>query len=233
MLLWSPYEGYKNEAAVRELILAQQLNPAIGHSDLAAIYQHMGLEDLASHELQRALDIDPTSQTNNDLVHMIHHLGGKYDEWFAASQKLSPGRLPDAWYLLGKNRLDEAEKAIDRMGASTPDDPDLLCKRALLFALRGDFRAAESEVPRIFAKEVRNDLSYHHCTYDTACIYALAGKNSEAVKWLKETAATGFPNYPLFERDHFLDGIRQTPEFLQFMAQERAQWEQARQEFGE
>ena len=57
-------------------------------------------------------------------------------------------------------------------------------------------------------------------------------KRSEAVKWLKETAATGFPNYPLFARDQVLDRIRQAPEVVQFMAEQKAQWEKYRQEFG-
>jgi len=48
----------------------------------------------------------------------------------------------------------------------------------------------------------------------------------------KETAATGFPNYPFFARDPFLDRIRQSPEFIQFMAEQKAQWEKYRQEFG-
>jgi len=106
-------------------------------------------------------------------------------------------------------------------------------QQALLFALKGDFHEAEARVPAIIAKIQLNDQSRHHSTYDAACIYALAGKSDEAVKWLKETAATGFPNYPLFERDHYLDRIRQTPEFVQFMADEKAQWEKYRQEFGD
>ena len=105
-------------------------------------------------------------------------------------------------------------------------------QQALLFALKGDFHEAEGRIPGIIAKIQLNYLSRHHSTYDAACIYALAGKSGEAVKWLKETAATGFPNYPLFLRDPFLDRIRQAPEFVQFMADEKARWEDRRREFG-
>jgi hypothetical protein len=105
-------------------------------------------------------------------------------------------------------------------------------QQALLFALKGDFRAAEARVPRILAGIRLNDQARHHSTYDAACIYALAGNSGEAVRWLKETAATGFPNYPLFERDPYLDRIRLAPEFVKFMADEKAQWEAYRQEFG-
>jgi hypothetical protein len=42
----------------------------------------------------------------------------------------------------------------------------------------------------------------------------------------------GLPNYPLFERDPYLDRIRRAPEFVQFMAEQKARWEKSRQEFG-
>jgi hypothetical protein len=74
---------------------------------------------------------------------------------------------------------------------------------------------------------------YHHRTYNIACIYALGGKSGEAVKWLRETAATGFPSYPTFERDHYLDPIRESTEFTQFMAEMKSQNERVRREFGD
>ena len=231
LLLWSAYEGYQNEAAIRELILAQRINPSVGHTDLAPLYQHTGLEDLASRELQRSLDIDPTSRTNNDNILILHFLAGRTDEWFAAYQKLEPGKPNWIWYNLRKGHLEDAQNAID---AALPDNPgpDLLCYKGLLLALKGDFSGAEAQVPDIITKLRPNDRARHHNTYDIACIYALAGKSAEAVKWLKETAATGFPNYPLFERDAYLDRIRRTPEFVQFMAEQKAQNDNDRNEFG-
>ncbi len=59
----------------------------------------------------------------------------------------------------------------------------------------------------------------------------MAGKGEEAVKWLRETAKTGFPNYPLFERDPYLNRIRQAPEFVQFMAEMKSQNEKYTKEF--
>ena len=232
LLLWSAYEGYQNDAAIRELLVARQLNPNSSHGELAPIFEHIGLEDQATKELQRALDVDPTSQSLKDLTLILPYLRARADEWFSVFQKVYPGgRLPP-WYLLRKGRLDDAQKAIDDRLQRTPNGYDVLMQQALLLALKGDFRGAEARVPAIIARIQLNDQSRHHSTYDAACIYALAGKSAEAVQWLKETAATGFPNYPLFERDPYLDRIRSTPEFIQFMTAEKARWDKSRQEFG-
>ena len=230
--LWGPYEGYQNEAAIREALLARQLNPNSGHGELPALYGHIGLDELAKSELQHDLNIDPTSASLKDLTMILPFLSVNPDAWFAARQRAYPsGGRPAPWYFLRKGNLEEAQKAIDERSPIAPDNYNLLMQQALLLALKGDFRSAQERVPGILARIQLNEQSRHHSTYDAACIYALARNSSEAVKWLKETAATGFPNYPLFERDPFLDRIRQAPDFIQFMADQKAQWEKLRQEF--
>jgi hypothetical protein len=97
--------------------------------------------------------------------------------------------------------------------------------------LKGDFRSAEGAIPSILSGHPVKDPYYHHAAYDIACIYALEGKSVEAVKWLEEAVATGFRCYPLFERDAFLNSIRQAPEFIQFMAEMKAQHERYKREF--
>ena len=59
----------------------------------------------------------------------------------------------------------------------------------------------------------------------------LEEKAAEAVKWLRETANSGFPNYPLFAREPLLDRIRQSPEFIQFLAEQKVQWKHFEEEF--
>lgn len=86
-------------------------------------------------------------------------------------------------------------------------------------------------IPIILNRHPVKDPFYHHAAYDIACIYALEGKSVEAVKWLREANATGFQPYPLFERDAYLNRIRQAPEFIQFMAEMKAQHERYRREF--
>jgi serine/threonine-protein kinase len=240
-LLFSVYEGYQCEAAIRELLSAQQLNPNISHAELGYLYLHIGLEDLAARELHRALEIDPTSEFAKRQTLNLYEQSVKYDEWLAAHQRFFPDEPIDALYFLGKGHLDQAQATIEEMQKSVEekrdnfhfDDAELRQDRALLFALKGDFHAAEAEIPIILGKHPVKDPIYHHATYDIARVYALEGKSDEAVKWLRETAATGFQPYPMFERDAYLNRIRQAPEFIQFMTEMKAQNEKYRREFGE
>jgi len=60
-LLYSEFEGYQPEAGAREAVLANRLNPNVGHRELAYMYNHLGLEDLARQEVARFAEVDPTS----------------------------------------------------------------------------------------------------------------------------------------------------------------------------
>ena len=230
-LLGSAYEGWQIEAAVRELLLAQQLNPNIGHVELGSIYYHLGLEDLGDRAYQRALDIDPTSEHVKYMIYAHYLLVRKYDEALVAYQKYKPDAPTPSWYLMGKGRFDEAQKRLEELLVKYPDRPISPDAKAFLSALKGDFRTAEAQVPAILSISNPQQFAYHHLTYDVACIYALTGKSDEAVKWLRKTAAEGFPSYILFERDAHLNRIRQAPEFIRFMEEMKALHEGYKREF--
>ena len=124
------------------------------------------------------------------------------------------------------------EKRIDRALALKPDDPIALSDRALLSGLTGRFREAEAEIPAIVQKG-QGLRSFHHAAYNIASVYALEGRVKDALGWLKKTAETGMPNYPLFARDPTLEGIRKDQSFMRFMEEMKTRWERYRREFGE
>jgi serine/threonine-protein kinase len=229
-LLYSEFEGYQGDAAVREVQLATQLNPNVGHAELAYLYIHLGLEDLSTRELVRALEIDPTSENLNGMALLMYEVQSKYDE-YAANRSIRRNSESEARYAIGKGRLDEAQKALDNWATKQPNHPMLRPTKALLLAVKGDFRAAEAEIPIIINEHPNKDPLYHHATYDIACVYALEGKSAEAVKWLRESAVTGFHLYPRYERDAYLNRIRQAPEFIQFLSEMKAENEKYRHEF--
>jgi TolB-like protein/DNA-binding winged helix-turn-helix (wHTH) protein/Tfp pilus assembly protein PilF len=230
-LLGSAYEGWQTEAAVRELLLAQQLDPNVGHVELGSIYYHLGLEDLGDRAYQRALEIDPTSEHVKYMIHAHIRLVNKFDEAFAAYQKFNPDAPTPLWYLMGKGRLDEAQKKLDEISVKYPNEPGVKFEQSFLAALKGDFRTTEAEITFMLSDINPQAFNYHHATYDIACLFALGGKSDEAVKWLRETAAKGFPSYTLFERDPYLNRIRQASEFIRFMEEMKAQNERYKSEF--
>ena len=126
--------------------------------------------------------------------------------------------------------LKEAAPLIEQEYTQNPDEPGPRRDRALLLALQGKHREAQTAVPRVMEK-VRKDKAYHNFTYDIARICALAGKTEEALKWLRITVAEGFPCYTLFARDSFLDPIRKDPGFILFMTEMKSRWETYRREF--
>ena len=230
LILWSAYEGYQTEAAINALHLAQQLNPSIGHLELGVIYWHNGLEDQADKELQRALEIDPTSEKVKEEIYNSTILSGRVDEALAVWQRFF-NSAPSLKYYLEKNRLNDAQPLLEQALAKDPNNPEVRLRKALFLALNKDFNAAELEIPWILER-IQKNRGYHHSAYEIARVYALAGKSQEAVKWLRESAKTGLACYPLFGRDPYLNRIRQAPEFIQFMSEMRAQLEKYKREFG-
>jgi tetratricopeptide (TPR) repeat protein len=194
------------------------------------MYTHLGLEDLAVREHTRALTIDPTSEAEKQTGLLMYEVQSRYDEYAADRTVPHEGRL-EAMYLMSKGRLDEAQAAIDRWSAAERERSAILPTQVLLLAVKGDFAAAEAKIPTILAMHPLKDPLYHHAVYDIACIYALQGKSGEAVRWLRESAVTGFHLYPRYTRDTFLNRIRQSPEFIRFLADMKAENDRFRREF--
>jgi hypothetical protein len=59
----------------------------------------------------------------------------------------------------------------------------------------------------------------HHAAYFAASALARLGEAEEAVLWLRDAAATGFPCHDLFARDPNLDPIRRHPQLQAFMSE--------------
>jgi TolB-like protein len=229
-LLYSEFEGYQAEAAAREALEANRLNPNVGHWELSYMFNHLGLEEMAARELARGLEIDPTSDSLRQTKLLMYEVQSRFDDYAADSAVGRDGRV-QALYLMAKGRFDEAQKAVDDWAASPSAGTSVFSTQALLRAVRGDFRAAEADVPIVLAKHPLKDPIYHHAAYDIACIYALEGKSAEAVKWLRESAVWGFHLYPRYTRDPYLNRIRQSPEFVKFLAEMKAENDTYRREF--
>jgi serine/threonine protein kinase len=237
-LYWSVYENFENDEAIRELRRAQELNPSVGHTQMAHLAAHLGLSDLALRAAQKAMEIDPTNEASQDILIVCYEMVGRYPEAIAASERYfpdyvnSPGSRPINSYLWEK-RFEEVVRILEAKIAkiSTSSTPGLAySERALLWMMQGKTKEAMAEIPLILEK-VKPGRGFHHIAHNIAAIYAIDGKTHESLEWLKKAADTGLPNYPMFARDPNFDSIRDDPDFGQFMADLKTRWENYNREF--
>ncbi len=231
-LLRSRFGGFRLDEAVRVIQAAQRIDANVGHGDLTFNYLHLGLPELAERAGERALEIDPTSDFAKRQLISAYETSAQWDKAQAAQLRFFPKEPIDPWWLLTAGRLDDARHAVDLEAASGGNLSLPLARvKAVLDALQGDMRAAKAAIASLLSRHPVKDPYYHHTVYFVACIYAAEANSAEAVKWLREAAATGFLAYPLFERDPLLDKIRTAPEFAQFMTQLKATVDGYRREF--
>jgi eukaryotic-like serine/threonine-protein kinase len=235
-LLWTPAHNFAHERAIHEYRRALALNPNLdqAHQGLANIYNHIGLLDQGLQEEQKAAAINPNSSevllTTGDVLSWQ----GKYEEALSVWRSIpreyfrSNVRAFTAWALFQLGRRDEASATIDETLRDDPEDTrgTLASVQALLLAAAGQHRQAEDKIQS--AAQKKGFGPSHHTAYFIASAYSRMNKAELAVKWLQEAADTGFPCYPLFERDSNLDPIRKDPRFTVFMAKLKTQWEHYR-----
>ncbi|MBI3448971.1 MAG: protein kinase [Acidobacteria bacterium] len=228
-VLWSAYKGWEIAGAVREFRTAESLNPSVGHAEAGTIFYHLGLEEPALRELRRAMEIDPRGSDTFVRLREGLILLGHLDE-AVAMRGPSNAAGTRTLALIFQGKLDEAEASLQEELAGDPANPYVQSQGAILLALRGKFAEAESRLPAIVAK-AGSGRAFHHVAYACAQIYALQGKGTEAAAWLRRTAETGMPDYPLFARDKLLDRIRSDAAYTAFMSELRPKWETLRAEF--
>lgn len=233
-LLWSHYEGFQVAEAIRQLREAAKIDPNASHSDLALLYHHVGLEEPSLREMERALQVDPTSEVNWWRHAEVYDMLVRPDEAIAVNRRYS--EYSGTSYYVRKSYLWKQDWATVRreMEAAlrrNPNDPFPHSTLALLAALQGDFRPFEQQKNDLLARN-KNTRAYHHTTYNLACVYALQGKAAQAVELLQVTADTGMPSYTLFSRDPHLDRIRKEPAFVAFMDKMKTRYNEFAREFG-
>lgn len=222
-LHWSVFGDYQIVPAFQALRMAQRLNANVGHYELGVLYGHLGLLDEAERSLLRALEIDPTNESARAELVNTYWYSARYEEAIARHDNLP---TPIAWahsFYLGAGRVADAGRMIEAALAKDPNSvPE--ASRALLLAWQG--RHAEARALRTpAAQQLRMSRTYHHRTYAWACVNGLAGDATATVRDLEETVRNGMPIYPAFERDRCFDPVRQSPEFVRFMANLKPVWD--------
>jgi len=239
VLLFTSVHGWQYEKAIQECKQGLALDPnlAEGHLILGAVLDHVGLLEEGLKESQTATAINPNlaeAVLYTGLTHMFSGRfqdalpflrGGPFSESIQALDLWELGRKQEAWALVRElQKADPQEKDVWVASVHT-----------LLLADAGESQEAEKRINEKILKQgeqLRRYGHFHHIANYVADIYAQLNQPEQAVAWLEETAATGFPCYPFFEHDHALDPIRQDPRFVAFMQKLKPRWEYFKSTYG-
>ncbi len=205
------------------------------HQHLGNIYLHIGLLDEAIAELQKTLAISPREDNALRRIAEARAYKGQYEEALGILSQVDPEANPPFWYyqmalvLLHLGRSDSAFALIQNYLQAHPEDRGgvVTSARAMWFAIAGNGPAAERDIYAAVQKG-QGYIHFHHAAYHIASAYALLHQPGPAVRWLRTTADGGFPCYPLFERDPFLNNIRTDAGFVAFLREQKAQLERYR-----
>ncbi len=233
-LLWTPANHFPHERAIQEYRRALALNGSLdeAQNQLALVYNHIGAFDLALRELQNAVRINPTNTSAQFRIGQTLLFQGNYEQALAAFHSVPIEGNPRAgayraMALLHLGRPHEAAAIAQEFLAAYPEDADggqLTSFQAMHAAAAGKEAVAEEKI-RSAIEKGRGFGHFHHTAYNIACAYALLKKNAPALQWLQSAADDGFPCYPLFERDPYLDSLRKDERFLALMANLKKQWD--------
>jgi len=235
--VWSWYGHYNLEEGIRISRRSLVYNSSEAHSRLGAHYFHAGLNDQSIHELKRAVEIDPANGLHLDRLGQAYVWAGRFEEARAAFDKAfalesdAGGNFAiSAVPFLYAGNFEEARRRLEAGKARDPKNALAPAYLSVLAALQGRFQEVEDSIPAEPGDLVKL-IESHHTFYAWASAYALAGKSAEAVRWLRLAFDGGMRNYPMFVRDPFLNPIRSSREFVEFMTEVKPRWEAMEREF--
>jgi TolB-like protein len=238
-LLFTPAHGWQYEKAIQECrrALVSDPNLAEGHHMLGTVLDHVGLVDQALHEFQTATAINPSLAEAVLYTGLTFMFSGKFQDalpFLQGDPFSNTFRALDLWEL---GRKQEAWAELRELLKADPQEKDvwIASLHTLFLADAGKGQEAEKRINEKILEQAEALKAYghfHHVAHFVADIYAQLNKPEQAVAWLNETAATGFPCYPFFEHDHSLDPIRQHPRFVAFMQKLKPQWEYLKSTYG-
>jgi TolB-like protein/Tfp pilus assembly protein PilF len=223
-LAWSPRGGFDHATALSEAGAALARSPALTAARylLGLVLFHVGLLAEAEAEFGVALAADPEDPYAQMHVVSCRLHRGRFTETVALAEA---GLLsyPDIWSrcnlalgLLREGRLEEAERAIERLARESPSYPQSHSLEAVVRAIGGDAARARQAIERT-AKAPRGFGHYHHAQYDVACALAALGDSDAAMDWLCQAAGNGYPCPTFFALDPLLEPLRHRDDFARLL----------------
>jgi len=171
--------------------------------DSAELWFELGLAagkqldfELADLAFQRAADLAPDNAAMLILLGQQYHQLRRLDKagaCFERAAAVDPASIPAQlsladWYER-ERRLDDAWECVEACLARHPQDPQVLCVRALLLCRKGRNTEAETLLRDLIKRDSPDLNVKYSCCHQLAVLLDEAGQYNEATRWLGEAKA--------------------------------------------
>jgi serine/threonine-protein kinase len=192
-----------------------------GYDNIGGVYAQQGKYKEAVPYFEKALQIEPFYSTYSNLGTAYFFLKqyAQAAAMFEKAVELNPNdtsmtvNLADSYRLAGQNDKAHAtyQQAVSlgyKELQTNPQNSDVMAQVALCYANLGDAQQADTYIKKARAID-KSSLDY---VYDQVQIYALLGKNKEALEALREALEKKYPVDAVIA-DPNLDALHSSPEF--------------------
>jgi serine/threonine protein kinase/tetratricopeptide (TPR) repeat protein len=217
------------DKAALEFSRVTQLEPdrATGYTNLGVAYFFDGKWNESIQAFEKSVTLSPSFFAYNNLA-AVYNTIGRYTDALRAAGKaveinpneyLAKANLGDAYRGLGQKdkALDAYDQAIARAFKAfqvNPRDADVLGNLAVYYARKADWDQALQFIRRGRAIDPKSGS----LAYKQAVIYALAGKQTEALQSLKEGLQNGYSAKDVEAQPDFKE-LRSRPEFQRLLTE--------------
>jgi TolB-like protein/Tfp pilus assembly protein PilF len=222
-ILWSPARNFQHAVAIAELehVLASQPNLERAHNRMATICWHIGRLQECRIAHERAQRSNPKAETGN--LWWFYLTSGDFARLEVEASKLPQRQMSMydahgyATAALYTGDLAAAEQRVAACLKQWPDEPLNIGAQGMLHARRGQ-REMALQCIRKALDSPRSFGHTHHTYHEIACIYGALGETDKAMAWLERTVEAGFPCWPFFRIDPYLECLRDLHEFKRLTA---------------
>jgi serine/threonine-protein kinase len=217
-ILWSPAKNFQHTEAISELeqVLAAQPNLERAHNRMSTICWHIGRLEEARVAHEKAQRSKPKAETGN--LWMFYLLSGDFARLEVEAACLRERHMSKydlhgyALAPLYTGDLDLAQERLRLALKEVPGEPLIVSCQGMLHARQKQPKLAL----RCARAAVDSQFSFghtHHIYYQVACIHGALKDTEKAMAWLERAARTGFPCWPFFRIDPYLECLRDLPLF--------------------
>jgi len=228
---WSESHNFSHEQAINELKIAIEKDPKLSraYEQLSLVQLHIGLFNKALKNAQKSIELEPANYWARKFKGETLLFQGNYSNSLKEFKKIPANfiSLPtQSLIALNLFYLNKPEKAIELLNnnlKSNLNNPNLNSVYAIILASKGQDIDAKKRIG-IALNNSKKIIHAHHTYFHIAIASAIMNEKQEAVKWLKEAAKTGFPNFPLFNSDPNLINLKEDQEFKEFLIELKEKW---------